>query len=34
MKALEQAGIAQIDLDKFINGFLQIVIDAAVAAIP
>lgn len=33
MAALERAGIAQITLDTFTNGFLQIVINAAFAAI-
>lgn len=33
MTALERAGIAQITLDTFTNGFLQIVINAALAAI-
>jgi hypothetical protein len=34
MRALKQAGLAQIQIDTFINGFLDILVSAAVAAIP
>ena len=33
MQALKDAGVLQIEIDTFTNGFLQIVINAAVAAI-
>ena len=34
MTALKQAGLAQVALDNFVNGFLNIVITAAIASIP
>ena len=33
MMALKQTGLAQIALDTFINGFIEIVLNAAIAAI-
>ena len=33
MKALKQAGLAQVSIDTFTNGVLDIVINAAFAAI-
>jgi hypothetical protein len=34
MRALKQAGLASATIDTFVNGVLQILIDAAFAAIP
>jgi hypothetical protein len=34
MHALKQAGLASATIDTFVNGVLQILIDAAFAAIP
>jgi hypothetical protein len=34
MRALKQAGLAQVKIDIFINGVLDIVVSAALAAIP
>jgi hypothetical protein len=34
MKALKQAGLAQVQLDTFTNGVVDIIVQAAVAAIP
>lgn len=34
MRALKQAGLAQVQIDTFTNGFLNILVSAAVAAIP
>jgi hypothetical protein len=34
MRALKQAGLAQVQIDTFTNGFLDILVTAAVAAIP
>jgi hypothetical protein len=34
MHALKQAGLASATIDTFINGVLQILVDAAFAAIP
>ncbi len=34
MAALKQAGLAQVALDTFTNGFMEIVLNAALAAIP
>lgn len=34
MRALKQAGLAEVQIDSFVNGFLDILVNAAVAAIP
>jgi hypothetical protein len=34
MHALKQAGLAQVQIDTFVNGLLDIVVSAAFAAIP
>ena len=34
MRALKQAGLAQVKIDIFTNGILDIVVNAALAAIP
>jgi len=34
MRALKQVGLAQVALDTFTNGFMEIVLNAALAAIP
>src|ERR1700674_482483 len=34
MRALKQAGLAQVQIDTFANGFLDILTSAVVAAIP
>ena len=34
MRALKQAGLAQVQIDRFTDGLLDIVVSAAVAAIP
>jgi hypothetical protein len=34
MRALKQAGLAQVQIDSFTNGFLEILTSAVVAAIP
>jgi hypothetical protein len=34
MKALKQAGLGQVQLDTFTNGVVDIIVQAAVAAIP
>jgi len=34
MTALKQAGLAQVAIDSFVNGFISIVISAAIASIP
>jgi hypothetical protein len=34
MEALKQAGLAQVRIDSFTNGFLEILSSAVVAAIP
>lgn len=34
MRALKQAGLAQVKIDIFTNGVLDIVVNAALAAIP
>jgi ribosomal protein L9 len=33
MEALKQAGLGQVAIDTFVNGFIQIVINVAVAAV-
>jgi hypothetical protein len=33
MQALKQAGLGQVAIDTFVNGFIQIVINAALGAI-
>jgi hypothetical protein len=33
MEALKQAGLGQVAIDTFVNGFIQIVINVAVSAI-
>jgi len=34
MRALKQAGLAQVALDTFTSGFMEIVLNAALAALP
>jgi hypothetical protein len=34
MRALKQAGLAQVQIDTFTNGFLEILSSAVMAAIP
>jgi predicted YcjX-like family ATPase len=34
MRALKQTGLAQVQIDKFISGVLDIIVTAATAAIP
>jgi hypothetical protein len=34
MRALKQAGLAQVQIDRFTDGLLDIVVSAAIAAIP
>jgi hypothetical protein len=34
MRALKQAGLAQVQIDTFTNGFLDILVGAAMGAIP
>ena len=33
MRALKQAGLAQVQIDSFVNGFLEILVNAAVSVI-
>ena len=34
MRALKQAGLAEVQIESFVNGVIDIVVDAAFAAIP
>lgn len=34
MHALKQAGLAQVQIDRFVDGLFDIVVSAAIAAIP
>lgn len=34
MRALKQAGLAQVQIDTFVNGVVDIIVNAALAAVP